>query len=137
MAYDSVEQQTTLGQDNSTRRQRSRRRLQPAGGLKDRRASSRLPIEREVRYKILGRKKSVTFMGSGKTLNMSSRGILFTTESTLPEGASMEIAISWPVQLDKTTHLKLVVLGELVRSDEGWAVISIQRYEFKTRGLNL
>ena len=112
----------------------SKRRLQPAGRPADRRVSSRLPIEREVRYKVLGRKKSVMCMGSGKTLNMSSSGILFTTESTLPEGASVEIAISWPVQLDKATHLKLVVLGDLVRSDEGRAVISIERYEFKTRG---
>lgn len=76
-------------------------------------------------------------MGSGKTLNMSSRGILFTTESSLPDGAFLEVAISWPIQLDKTTQLKLVVLGALVRSDEGQAVISIHRYEFKTRGLTL
>ncbi len=137
MAYDSVEKRTMLRQDNRTRRQMSKRRLQSSGRLADRRASSRLPIEREVRYKVLGVKKSVTCVGSGKTLNMSSRGILFTTESTLQVGASVEIAISWPVQLDETTHLKLVVLGELVRSDERRAVVSIQRYEFKTRGLNL
>src|SRR3984893_9535137 len=115
MARDSIEKRTMLRQDSRTKRQMSKRRLQPADRITDRRASDRLPIEREVRYKVLGGKKSVTCVGSGKTLNMSSRGILFTPESTLQEGAFMEIAISWPVQLDETTDLKLVVLGELVR----------------------
>ena len=103
----------------------------------DRRVSHRLPIEREVRYKVLGVKKAVSYTGSGKTLDMSSRGVLFTTESRLPEGVTVEIAISWPAQLEDATHLKLVAVGVLVRSDEGQAAISIQSYEFKTRGLCL
>jgi len=113
------------------------RGLQPAEPITDRRVSHRLPIEREVRYKILGVKKIVRYTGSGKTLDMSSRGILFTTESRLPEGVTVKIAISWPAQLDNATHLKLVAIGVLVRSDERQAAISIQRYEFKTRGLSL
>jgi hypothetical protein len=32
--------------------------------------------------------------------------------------------------------LKLVALGRLVRTDENSAAISIERYEFKTRGSN-
>ena len=103
----------------------------------DRRVSHRLPIEREVRYKVLGIKKTVNYTGSGKTLDMSSHGVLFTTESRLPEGVTVEIAISWPFQLDDATRLKLVAIGLLVRSDEGQAAISIERYEFKTRGLSL
>ena len=113
----------------------SNRGLQPAESIMDRRVSNRLPIEREVRYKVLGVKNRYT--GSGKTLNMSSRGVLFTTESDLPEGALVEIAISWPAQLDDATHLKLVAIGILVRSDERQAAISIRKYEFKTRGLSL
>lgn len=114
----------------------SNRGLWPAEPT-DRRVSHRLRIEREVRYKVLGVKKTVRYTGSGKTLDMSSRGVLFTTESRLPEGVTVEIAISWPALLDDATHLKLVAIGVLVRSDEGQAAISIQRYEFKTRGLSL
>jgi hypothetical protein len=110
--------------------------LQPAEPM-DRRVSHRLPIEREVRYKVFGVKKTVRYAGSGMTLNMSSRGVLFTTESDLPEGARVEIAISWPAQLDDATHLKLVAIGVLVRTDERHAAISIQSYKFKTRGLGL
>jgi hypothetical protein len=68
---------------------------------------------------------------------MSSGGVLFTTESCLPEGARVEIAISWPAQLNGATQLKLVAIGVLVRTNDREAAVAIQRYEFKTRGLNL
>ena len=100
----------------------------------DRRSSNRLPIERDVRYKLLGGKKSVKQMGLGKTVNMSSGGVLFTTETPLPEGERMELAVSWPAQLNQTLPLKLVAMGRLVRVDDKHAAISIERYEFKTRG---
>jgi hypothetical protein len=115
----------------------SNRGVQLAEPTTDRRVSNRLPIEREVRYKVLGGKKAVRGTGLGKTLNMSSGGILFTTESGLPEGALVEIAISWPALLNDATRLKLVAKGVLVRSDEKHAAISIQSYEFKTHGLSL
>jgi hypothetical protein len=100
----------------------------------DRRGSNRLPIQREVRYKLLGGKKIVKQVGFGKTVNMSSGGVLFTTESLLPKGKWVELAVSWPAQLNQTIALKLVAVGYLVRSDETQAAISIERYEFKTRG---
>src|ERR1041384_3544600 len=100
----------------------------------DRRASNRLPIERDVRYKVLGRRGSIKQVGMGKTLNMSSGGVLFTTESILPAGERVELAVSWPVQLNDHLPLKLVAMGRLVRTDEGQAAVSIEKYEFKTRG---
>src|SRR5262249_38688328 len=100
----------------------------------DRRASNRLPIERDVKYRVLGGKRTVKQVGSGKTVNMSSGGVLFTTESALPEGERVELAVSWPAQLNDTLPLKLVAVGRLVRTDETQAAISIERYEFKTRG---
>ena len=113
------------------------RRLTPVEYSDDRRVSNRLPIEREVRYKVIGGKQNVRPTGSGKTVNMSSGGVLFTTESGLPAGARVEIAVSWPARLNGATPLKLVAVGVLVRSEEKQAAISIQRYEFKTRGLSL
>jgi hypothetical protein len=68
---------------------------------------------------------------------MSSSGVLFTTESDLPKGARVEIAVSWPYQLNGATPLKLVATGVLARSEQRLAAISIQKYEFRTRGLNL
>lgn len=102
----------------------------------DRRATNRMPIERDVRYKVLGGKKTVKQVGLGKTLNMSSGGVLFTTETPLPEGERVELAVSWPAQLNETLPLKLVAMGRLVRAGDSQAAICVERYEFKTRGSN-
>jgi len=114
----------------------SNRIIRRADATDDRRTSNRLPIEREVRYKVLGGRKTVKQTGVGKTVNMSSGGVLFTTETALPEGERVELAVSWPAQLNDTLPLKLVAMGRLVRTDETMAAISIERYEFKTRGTN-
>ena|SRR5262249_14653521 len=120
-----------LGQYRSTM---SNRILRRAEANDDRRSSNRLPIERDVRYKVLGGKKSVKQVGLGRTLNISSGGVLFTTESPLPEGERVELAVSWPAQLNDQLPLKLVAMGRLVRAEDSKAAISIERYEFKTRG---
>ena len=113
------------------------RKLRRAEGVPDRRISNRLPIERDLRYKVIGSKKRVKEVGLGRTLNMSSGGVLFTTESDLLQGQRVEIAVSWPAQLDDAIPLKLVAVGVLVRAEAAQAAISIERYEFKTRGPNL
>jgi hypothetical protein len=114
----------------------SNRILRRAEATDDRRTSNRLPIERDVKYKVLGGKKTIKQVGMGKTLNMSSGGVLFTTESALPEGERVELAVSWPAQLNNVLPLKLVAMGRLIRTDDSSAAISIERYEFKTRGSN-
>ncbi|MFN0171271.1 MAG: PilZ domain-containing protein [Bryobacteraceae bacterium] len=101
----------------------------------DRRTSHRLPIERDVKYKVYSG-RSVTITGMGKTLNISSGGVLFTTEGTLPKGERVELSVSWPEKLDDSLPLKLVALGRLVRCEEGKAALAIERYEFKTQGSN-
>jgi hypothetical protein len=98
----------------------------------DRRAADRFPIEREVRYKILNR-KNVDEVGFGKTINMSSNGVLFSTDTHLLPGKRLELSISWPAQLDSKISLKLVARGRVVRSDEGRAAIEIHQYEFRTQ----
>ena len=84
----------------------------------------------------MGGKKSVKQAGLGKTVNMSSGGVLFTTETPLPAGERVEIAVSWPAQLNDVLPLKLVAMGRLVRTGESEAAVSVERYEFKTRGSN-
>lgn len=99
----------------------------------DRRGSDRFPIEREVRYKVLS-KRSNDEAGAGKTINMSSSGVLFTSEHMLIPGKRIEVAISWPAQLNNTTNLKLVARGRVVRCEDGRAALEIQQYEFRTQG---
>ena len=100
-------------------------------GKSDRRGADRFPIEREVRYKVLN-KKNTDEAGNGRTLNMSSNGVLFTSEHMLLPGKRMELAISWPAQLNNKTPSKLVARGRVVRYDDGRAAMEIQQYEFRT-----
>jgi len=106
----------------------------PATGIPpvERRGAARFPIEEEVRYKILNR--SSASIGSGKTINMSSAGVLFTTEHFLSAGERLELSVNWPAQLDHKCALKLVATGRVVRSADGLAAIVIDRYEFRTQG---
>jgi len=97
----------------------------------DRRHSDRFPIEREVRYRVLN-KRGGDEAGDGKTLNISSSGVLFTTEQMLLPGRRLELSINWPAQLNNKCALKLVARGRVVRFEKGRAAIEIQQYEFRT-----
>jgi hypothetical protein len=101
------------------------------GGSTERRRTSRFPVREDLKYKVMHKASKVT--GVGKTLNIASGGILFTTEEQLPVGRTVEISVNWPARLDGTCPLKFVATGRVVRSESGWAAVKIERYEFKTR----
>ena len=98
----------------------------------DRRHSDRFPIEREVRYRVLN-KRSGEEAGDGRTINISSSGVLFTSGHILLPGRRLELSISWPAQLDNKCPLKLVARGRVVRFESGRAAIEILQYEFRTQ----
>jgi c-di-GMP-binding flagellar brake protein YcgR len=98
----------------------------------DRRRSDRFSIEREIRYRALN-KRGGEEAGEGKTVNMSSSGVLFTSPQILRPGRRIELAISWPAQLNNKCALKLVARGRIVRFDNGLAAMEIQQYEFRTQ----
>jgi hypothetical protein len=97
----------------------------------DRRGTTRFPLREEVRYKMLHGKVVTT--GTGRTLNIGSGGVLFTTEERLPVGRTIEIAVNWPARLDGTCALKFVATGRVIRSEDDQAAVRIERYEFRTR----
>src|SRR2546427_11175718 len=104
----------------------------PRNSDTERRSTNRFPIESELQYKLMGW-KGATQTGTGRTLNMSSRGILFTMQSPLPRGERVELSVDWPAQLNEQCGLKLVALGKIVRSQAETAAILIERYDFHTR----
>jgi hypothetical protein len=99
----------------------------------ERRASDRFAIERELRYKVLNKKCEEA--GTGRTVNVSSTGVLFTADQLLLPGRRVEVSISWPAQLNSRCALRLVARGRVVRFDEGKVAMEIQQYEFKTQAL--
>ena len=98
----------------------------------ERRRSSRFPIEREIRYKTLNQ-RSELLAGVGKTLNISSSGVLFTSEHDMPLGTRLEVSISWPAQLNERCLLNLVARGRVTRHAKGQLALQIQQYEFRTQ----
>jgi PilZ domain len=99
---------------------------------KQRRTADRFPMDREIRYRVLERKSAEPFR-LGKTLNMSSNGVLFTTDRFLNPGRYLELSISWPAQLDSKVALKLMARGRVVRADRNAAAVQIHQYEFRTQ----
>jgi hypothetical protein len=105
-------------------------------GEPDRRTKRRFDIEQEVRYKMLyGQRIAET--GWGKSANMSSGGIWFSTEAALALGMPVEISMVWPVLLNDMCPMKLMIYGCVVRSNEHGAAVAIERTEFRTTGRSM
>jgi hypothetical protein len=101
----------------------------------DRRNSDRFPIERDVRYRVMS-KRGGEEAGEGKSVNISSSGVLFTCQHLLLPGRRVELSISWPAQLNNQCALKLVASGRVVRFEEGQCAMEIQQYEFRTQSIS-
>jgi len=74
--------------------------------------------------------------GTGVTVNMSSNGVLFTTEQPLPLGKSVVLEINWPVLLDDAKPLKLVTRGHIVWCESTTVAMRIDGWEFRTLGVS-
>ncbi|MFI5382579.1 MAG: PilZ domain-containing protein, partial [Tepidisphaerales bacterium] len=72
--------------------------------------------------------------GRGRSLNIGSGGVLFTTEEPPAAGQAVEVSIDWPACIDGTCALQLVAMGQVVRSDAHQAAVQFERHEFRTRG---
>ena len=100
---------------------------------RDRCNKKRFHIEQDVRYKMLyGQRIAET--GTGKTINISSGGVFFTTENTLTAGMPVELSMNWPVLLHDSCPMKLMIYGCVIRTNEKGAAVAIERYEFRTQG---
>ena len=101
-------------------------------GVSERRANDRFPIVRDVKYKLVSG-RGAPEGGVGHTVDVSSRGVLFTAENPLPPGKRVELSISWPAQLDGKCALKLVARGKIVRCRGKQVAVEINKYEFRTQ----
>ena len=98
----------------------------------ERRAKARFPMDRELRYKLLEDDRIVE-SGMGQTLNVGSGGVAFVVDRELRAGAFVELSISWPVLLDETCKMRLIVYGRLLRSAGRKSVCTVDKYEFRTQ----
>jgi len=102
-------------------------------GDRERRMKLRFRIDQEVKYKMLyGQRIAET--GIGRTTNISSGGVWISTENMLTSGLPVELSMHWPVLLNDSCPMKLMIYGCVVRSNEKGAAVAIERYEFRTTG---
>jgi c-di-GMP-binding flagellar brake protein YcgR len=102
----------------------------------ERRSDKRYDISLELRWKVLRRKRTLD-SGLGRTVDLSSGGILFETGRKLPVGLKVQLSIAWPVLLHNASPLQLTVSGHVVRSDNKRAAIEIDQHEFRTAGASV
>ena len=90
------------------------------------------PIKCELRFRLAGKRN--VMIGSGTTSHIGSKRLLFRTDQALPSGRRVEMAISWPVQLNQKCNLKLVANGKIIHAEFGVVAVSIEHHEFRTVG---
>jgi c-di-GMP-binding flagellar brake protein YcgR len=97
-----------------------------------RRSTGRYPVAADVAYQ-LGTEARRLGEGCGRSVNISSSGILIATETGLPVGVAIALQIAWPAKLNQFVALNLHIEGRTVRSSGNHAAVVIIRYEFRTR----
>jgi len=100
----------------------------------ERRSHRRYPISLTADYRILYRGR-VDSLGSGRTINMATGGVLLQADKALLTGRQIELFINWPMMLEEVCPLKLVMWGRITRSDNNGVAIQARQYEFRTAGL--
>jgi hypothetical protein len=108
----------------------------PKGGLAERRNGIRFPVNLEVRYAIAGGRAPLE-TGSGRTIDMSSTGLRLTADRPLRVGQVLEVSVDWPVLLDGSVQLQLMMSGAVIRAKGTDTALQIERHEFKTRRAGL
>jgi hypothetical protein len=99
----------------------------------ERRTHTRYPLASEVRYALTDGGYLVE-KGIGRTVNISSTGILLEALHALPVDSDIELLMAWPALLNNETALTLHATGCTVRVQGQFTAVRVQSYEFRIRG---
>jgi hypothetical protein len=99
----------------------------------DRRSERRYEFASPLQFRYTGESGEAK-EGWGQTTDLSREAIRFQSETLPPVGVQLEARIAWPFLLQGVCKLELVVLGSIRKVTDRGAVLSIQRYEFRTCG---
>ncbi len=109
------------------------------GRMYERREGRRYPVTIPLEYRVYGvadnGTNEVRQTGSGRTVNMSSAGVVFEADRPLREGMDADLSIAWPATLSKSVGLTLRVRGRIVRVEHNRIALTMTHYEFRTRSL--
>ena len=96
----------------------------------ERRAARRFAIGFRLKYRAF-RHRELVGAGVGRTLNMSSGGILFQPDIPLDPDLNLEVLIDWPTASPSHLHLQLLAFGTVVRTGEHQTAVRMVRHEFQ------
>ena len=72
--------------------------------------------------------------GVGRTVNMSSRGLLIASgQATIRAGARLQLMLDWPFLLHETTPLQLIVSCRVIRCQPEEFAVKLDQYQFRTK----
>ncbi|MDE3196925.1 MAG: PilZ domain-containing protein, partial [Acidobacteriota bacterium] len=107
-------------------------RAEPEKKAAERRNNARFPCRLAISYQTLEH-PILSGQGTSETLNISSKGILFTSNERFEAGQLVQVSLDWPARLENQIPLKLVAEGRIVRNANGQTAMTIDKYEFRTR----
>jgi len=101
----------------------------------ERRLKIRYPMNLRVRFRCHSG-PSAFFSGSGRTVNISSGGVLVVLQHRVPHhkvsiGAWAEMSIEWPQLLDGKIPLQLCTTGRLLRCGASDFATAFEQYQFR------
>ena len=103
--------------------------------LDERRSKIRYPLDLIIQFHFLSGASG--FSGVGRTINLSSSGVLvFSEHIPLDEtsaGAGLKMSIKWPSLLDDRIPLQLFAVGRVVRRGVSTFAARFDRHQFRTR----
>ena len=100
----------------------------------ERRSKARFPLQLDVRYRPRGRTPGPP--GFGRTLNISSAGLLIASKDCVPQGTRLQVTLEWPWLLDGVTPIQLTGECLVVRSNGSSFAALLLRHQFRTRRRN-
>jgi hypothetical protein len=95
------------------------------------RANRRYPIALPLQYKLIA-KGRVQRLGFGRTINISSHGVLIECDDPVPARGQMEL--NWPFPIQSVCALNLIMRGRIVRKREKTVALKTVFQEFRTAG---
>jgi hypothetical protein len=100
----------------------------------DQRLHRRYPIVLDAKFELFSEGR-VELLGYARTLNISTGGVLLSTNDSLPAGRSIKVAMNWPLLLQGVCQLRLIICGHIVRSDGTRIAVHSTHHEFRTAGV--
>jgi PilZ domain-containing protein len=100
----------------------------------DRRSHRRFPVSVDLEYSLLLPEGHVQ-VGRGRTINLSSGGVLFEAEASVPVNMPVELSIFWPLRTGEQAQVELHATGKTVRAKGRQVAVKFDRSRFRTTRL--